>query len=108
MLKWIEYGYEPYFELTYESAEKLINTEYNELYTSMYSEWKQDIIDACGQLESALGGVQNALIVSHARVSDNVYRTSYDNGVSIYVNYNSEPVTVDGVTVGALGWEVVQ
>ncbi len=108
LLKWIEYGYEPYFELTSESAEKLINTDYNELYTSMYSEWKQDILSSCDELERALGGVQNALIVSHGEAARNVFRTTYDNGISIYVNYNSEPVTVDGVTVGALGWEVVQ
>lgn len=108
LLKWIEYGYEPYFELTSESAEKLINTEYNELYSSMYTDWKQEIIDACGQIEAALGKVQDAMIVSHDRLAEGLYRVTYDNGVRVYVNYNSEPAKADGVSVGAQGWEVVQ
>lgn len=33
LLKWIEYGYIPYFEITYESADKLIRSDYSELFT---------------------------------------------------------------------------
>lgn len=106
LLKWIEYGYTPYFEITFESAEKLINTDYNELFTSRYEEWKDEIVSACGQMQAALGEVQNARIISHEQLKEDVFCTGYDNGVKIYVNYRDEAVTVDGITVGALDWEV--
>jgi len=105
-LKWIEYGYTPYFELTYESAEKLINTDYNELFTSAYSEWKDDIIATCAALKPAWDAVQGAKMASHEELAENVFCTGYDNGVKIYVNYNTEAVSVDGMELGAMGWEV--
>lgn len=42
----------------------------------------------------------------HDRVADGVYRTTYSNGVSTYVNYGKNAATVDGVTVPALDWIV--
>ncbi len=105
-LKWIEYGYTPYFELTYESAEKLVNTNYNELFTSSYKDWKDEIVATCQELKSAWDAIQDAKMVSHEEMAENVYCTGYDNGVKIYVNYNNKAVKVDGMELGAMSWEV--
>ena len=40
----------------------------------------------------------------HDELAQGVYRTSYSNGAKIYVNYNEQPATVDGVTIPALDW----
>lgn len=101
LLKWIEYGYIPYFEITFESADKLIRTDYSELFTSEYALWRDRIIEDYHVLRETLGGVRAAEIISHTRLSENVYRTVYANGVTIYVNYGSTPVTVEGVEIGA-------
>ncbi len=105
-LKWIEYGYTPYFELTYESAEKLVNTEYNELFTSSYKDWKDEIVATYQELKPAWDAIQNAKMVSHEEMAEDVYCTGYDNGVKIYVNYNNRAVKVDGIELGAMSWEV--
>ncbi len=105
-LKWIEYGYTPYFELTYESAEKLINTDYNELFTSKYSDWKEELLETCRELWAVLGRVQDAKISSHEEIQEDVFVTEYDNGVRIYVNYKEETVTVDGTVIEGMSWEV--
>lgn len=105
-LKWIEYGYTPYFEITYESAEKLVNTEYNELFTSSYTDWKDDIVATCQELKPAWDAIQDAKMVSHEKVAENVFCTGYDNGVKIYVNYNQQAVAVGGMELEAMSWEV--
>ncbi len=105
-LKWIEYGYTPYFELTYESAEKLVNTSYNELFTSGYYDWKDEIVATCQELKPTWDATQDAKMISHEELAENVYCTGYDNGVKIYVNYNNKAVTVDGMELAAMSWEV--
>ena len=106
-LKWIEYGYLPYFEITYESAEKLINTRYSELFSSAYSAWKEEIIETYTLLQDALKDVRNEEIISHEKVAEDVYRTGYANGIDIYVNYNDVAVSVDGVDVDARSYKVM-
>lgn len=101
LLKWIEYGYIPYFEITYESADKLIRSDYSELFTSEYAIWRDRIIEDHAMMREALEGVRTEEIVSHTRLKDGVYRTVYGNGTRIYVNYGSLPVTVEGVEIGA-------
>ncbi len=105
-LKWIEYGYTPYFEITYESAEKLVNTDYNELFTSSYKDWKDDIVATCQELKPAWDAIQDAKMVSHEKVAENVFCTGYDNGVKIYVNYNQQAVAVGDMELEAMSWEV--
>ena len=101
LLKWIEYGYIPYFEITYESADKLIRSDYSELFTSEFAIWRDRIIEDHAVMREALEGVRTEEIVSHTRLKDGVYRTVYGNGTRIYVNYGSLPVTVEGVEIGA-------
>lgn len=105
-LKWIEYGYTPYFELTYESAEKLINTDYNELFTSTYADWRDDVLATCEELKPVWNATMGAKIISHEEVAENVFCTGYDNGVRVYVNYNEQAVSIEGVKLEALSWEV--
>lgn len=107
LLKWIEYGYLPYFEITYESADKLIRTDYNQLFSSAYPVWKDRILEAYAMLEEALAPVQNVEIVSHEKVAEDVYCTGYANGTRIFVNYKNETVTVDGIEIGARSFRVL-
>lgn len=98
-LKWIEYGYLPYYELTWESPERLMYTEYNSLFTSKYSEWEERIVESYNKIQQALGSVLNEEIVFHDELMDEVYCTGYANGTKIYVNYSNEEVTVDGISI---------
>jgi hypothetical protein len=46
-------------------------------------------------------------MVGHENLMPGVARTDYANGISIYVNYNRQPVTVDGITIDARGYSVI-
>ena len=48
----------------------------------------------------------SATIDKHEEVQEDVFRTVYSNGVTVLVNYNTEAVTVDGVTLEARGYNI--
>lgn len=100
-LKWAEYGYLPYFELTYSGSEDLMYTDYNSLYSSTYSAWLEEAASIYKNFNENLTEVQDAYMDSHEEVAADVFKVTYSNGSVVYVNYNDEEVTVDGVTIGA-------
>ena len=105
-LKWVEYGYLPYFELTHSGSEELMYTDYNTLYTSTYSAWLDEAAGIYEDFNKNLTSVRNAYMESHTEIADDVFKVTYSNGETVYVNYNKEAVTVDGVTVEAENYVV--
>lgn len=59
-------------------------------------------------MEEMLGPVAGAVMLRHDRPAEGVARTVYDNGVTIYVNYTEQAVTVDGVAVPAMACAAAQ
>ena len=58
-------------------------------------------------MNGALSKVKGTAITRHDVIAEGVYRTTYDNGRQIYVNYNGENyVTETGLTVPAEGYMV--
>jgi hypothetical protein len=41
-------------------------------------------------------------------VSSGVFLTKYDDGTKVFVNYNKAPATVNGTTIPAEDWRLVQ
>lgn len=95
-LKWVEYGYVPYFELTYSGSEELMHTEYSELFSSTFSSWVDEATNVYKDFNANLKDVWNEYIVGHEEVQDNVFKVTYDNGKVVYVNYNDVECEVDG------------
>lgn len=97
-LKWLEYGYVPYYKLTYESTSKLINTEYAELFSAKFSDWTGSIEEKYKMMSNDVGYLYNVPIKKHTMLSDNVYVTIYEDGSKVYVNYGAYSYTTsDGV-----------
>ena len=105
-LKWVEFGYIPYFELTYSGSEDLMYTDYAELFSSEYKSWIDEASEIYKEFNENLKDVWTALITSHEEVKTDVFKVTYDNGKVVYVNYNNEDVVVDGVTVNAMDYVV--
>jgi hypothetical protein len=106
-LKWIEYGYMPYFELTYKESSVLKNTDYNKLFSSYYEDWTDTIVDVYKEFNDRLGGIWSQIIVEHEKVMDDVYKITYGDGAQIYINYREEPVRVNGKDIPGLDYLVV-
>lgn len=105
-LKLVETGTFPSFYITYEDSAALINTNSADVYSSKYSVYKQEIISYANELSALSAKVEDAVIVDHEYVQNDVAVVTYDNGVKVYVNYTEEAVTVDGITIDGMSYKV--
>lgn len=110
VLRCIEYGSAPYFLLCDAEGYVLKNSYIRDsrLYTAVYEDWKDRVIEAYGKISGALSGVQDARMIRHDKLAEDLYRSTYDNGTVIYVNYALTEQTADGVLVPAKDCAVVQ
>jgi hypothetical protein len=104
-LKLVVYGCLPYYKITKEATESLKLSEYNLLFSSQYSHWKEDMIEFYAECSEKLAEVWNQPMVYHES-DNNVATVRYENGKTLYVNYNDFAVEINGVTVAAYDFEV--
>lgn len=86
-LRQIEYGAIPFFILTNESSSNLARTNWNQLYSSQYGFWKDDVIQQY-QIMANLSSLISQFIINHQKLAEGVYQTTYEDGTRIIVNYN--------------------
>lgn len=101
LLMLIESGAGAYYKITGTFYEKLANTSYDSMYSTVYNDIKEQIFDTYEYVSDALEGVYGLKIVNHEKVAEDVYKTTYENGTSIYVNYSNKDYTADGIKVAS-------
>lgn len=105
-LKALETGSSLQFTWIAQNMSKIQGTAYNSLYNADYSEWISDAIQSYKEVNGILKQVATAKIVAHDILQNGIVRTTYENGTRIYVNYTDNAVTVDGVTIDAMNYQV--
>lgn len=107
VLKMIEYGAYPSFMVMGADNFSISDTPLENHFSLNYGDWKDRIEGVYKDVNEALSKVKGASITGHKVVAEGVYVTDYENGTSIYVNYNhDEYVTEEGVTVPGCGFAV--
>lgn len=106
-LKMVEYGYVPYYELTAVNSKELRGTGYDTLFSSAYTDWREDIVSAAKQFNDRLGSTYGAYMIRHEKLTDTVFCVSYSDGTAVYVNYGETAYEKNGVTVDGLAYTVV-
>lgn len=104
-LKLVEQGVYPSFLNTYEDPSELINTNSSNIYSSKFDRYRDMINTYYSELKAVNDKIKDAAIVSHTR-SNGLTKVVYNNGVTIYINYNEETVTDGGITVEARSYKV--
>ncbi len=105
-LKSIEYGAYPSFLVMAAENSKLNKTPMVDYFSLNYNDWEDIIETVYGKVNAGLKDVQGAKISEHKVMDTGVVRVTYDNGVKIYINYNSEQRTVDGVNIAGLNFAI--
>ena len=109
VLRWVEMGYVPFFELTYDNTEELMYTNYQSLFSAEYTAWQERVAEAAKQFtEGPLAELCGELIVRHERLTDTLVKVTYEHGAAVYVNYADADAQADGITVPAMSWTVKQ
>ena len=109
MLRWVEMGYMPYFELTWSSTEELMYTDYQSLFTAQYSAWLDKVSAIAADFaDGDLQALRTALMMEHTKISSDLIRVRYDNGMQVYVNYADHDQQADGLTIPAMGYLVTK
>ncbi|GGD51315.1 DUF5696 domain-containing protein [Paenibacillus nasutitermitis] len=93
-LKAIEYGSIPSFILTYESSRVLMETLTWGIYSSTFTQWKDDLIREYRDFEQ-LSPIHDQPMTDHYRRSQGVYVTEYANGMAVIVDYNRRSFQVE-------------
>ncbi|MFC5464599.1 DUF5696 domain-containing protein [Lederbergia graminis] len=106
LLRMIEYGATPSFELTYKSTDNLKRTMEDRLFSSTFDFWFDRSVEEYNRFKEIHELTKGQLIVGHEQVQNKVYVTTYENGTQVIVNYNRSPKSVDGSVIKALDYEV--
>jgi len=107
MLRAAEYGMNLSFILTYAPTEYLFWAFNSWFLTStQFDNFKYSFLELYNRWNYVFAPVQGQFIVNHENIADNVFRTTYENGQQIIVNYRNEPFDYDGVSIPALNFAV--
>ena len=107
LLKAIESGASPYFILSArnENTSELKSfVDFSKYYSIRYNIWREDLAKTYETLNEALKDVKYETITSHEYLDTRVVKVQYSNGTTFLLNYNVDPVEIDGVTIEAMGF----
>ena len=96
------------YTVTAQNPDILKSSHFESVYAAYWAEWKDEIIAAakqCAELSALIGGQQ---ITDHVILAENVFQTTYENGVRIITNYTALPYESADGTVEAGTWLLVQ
>lgn len=105
LLQMVESGVAPSFYITYENSSALIYTNSRDLYSTEYVTYKDTIAEYDKELRALSEQVEGAFIIRHEKMDNGVTAVSYDNGVTIYVNYTDKEQSVNGISVPAMSYK---
>lgn len=108
ILKSAESGAGLYFTYIYEDTSVLQDGKYTKYYACNFDQWKEDTVELYNKFNENLGDTYNQYITNHEKVADGVYKTTYENGKSVLVNYNYENYNYNGTTVEGRNFAVVK
>ena len=107
LLKSAEYGAGLYFSLMDADATELQNTKYTQYFGANYEASKDELFAIYTRYQKELGSVFHQRIVDHAILDSGITLTVYEDGTKVYVNYNYDNVTMDGIEIPARDYLVM-
>ncbi len=104
VLRCVEYGVGLQVQVTWQPSSFLKATEYDRLYRSHYADLLPEITEGYAMVKDVLDAVAGSAMTDHGQVAEQVYKTVYANGVTVYVNYGDADYVAEGLSVPAQGY----
>ncbi|RXZ78583.1 hypothetical protein EBB07_26380 [Paenibacillaceae bacterium] len=108
ILKALEYGSGVYFKLNYGDNSLLKDAWlFDEVFASRFADWETQAAEIYAEVNAVLRDVQDQAIVDHRQVQEMVYKTTYEHGKAIVVNYSDQKIQVEGIVVNPVDYAVI-
>jgi hypothetical protein len=98
-LKAVETGSELLYAGINQSAEVLSSSRFDYLYSSTYSMWAKNAIDYYKKYSGFLKKVYDKPIKVHKQIAKDVFMTTFENDISVIVNYSVDTVEYKGYQI---------
>lgn len=108
LLKLLETGAAPYYMLSYADSVEFKASQFDNLYSVNYLDHSDEIVELYAEVNSVLQSLWHERIVDHEKLGVNIYRTTYEDGTSIIVNYNSNSVEVLDLEIPEHGYRILR
>ena len=108
LLRCLETGEAPYYRWSYADSSVVKDTLFNHLLSIEYRGWFDDAVALYHEISSVLDRVRGQSIVNHEKLHEGVYRTTYENGLAVVVNYTDENYSHNGIAVAAKSYSVLE
>lgn len=99
ILKSAETGAGLYYTYIFENTSALQDGKYTRYYACNFGQWKDDTVTLYNKFKDKLGDTYNQFITGHEKVAEGIYKTTYENGKSVLVNYTYADYNYSGTTV---------
>jgi len=107
-LKLMEFGAAPYFKLFYEDPQKIRDSEYNYLHSAHFKNFKDEMASFYDEFNNLYNKVKTANIINHKKLTNDVYKTTYSNGIAVIVNYNGSQKEINGISIDGEDYTITQ
>jgi len=91
LLQCAELGMGVKYTVTAQNPDILKSSHFEAVYAADWTEWQDEIVlaaEKCQELNALIGGQQ---ITNHVMLAENVFQTTYENGVVVITNYTALP-----------------
>ncbi len=108
LLQAAELGMGVKYTVSAQNPDILKSSHFEALYAADWNEWKNEIIlaaEKCAELRAIIGGQQ---ITDHVMLQEDVFQTTYENGVVVITNYTALPYESSSGVVEAGTYLLVQ
>lgn len=103
-LKAVETGTQLLYTGMATASSDIVDTDYDYLYGTDFSLWEDDAVGKHTEYQPLLKRIYDKVITNHLELAPNVYKTVYENGVEVVVNYNNYAVNINGTEIEAYGF----
>lgn len=107
-LRCLESGVSLTYTLYKNFESSLVTIDQSALYGSEFESNKQRIVDSYKEYKNVLDKLSNAGIEKHYIAENGIRVTEFDNGVKIAINETETDKTINGITVKAMDYAVIE
>lgn len=106
-LKYIEYGYLPFYVVTNDVPD--VRDNYTDfLFSTDYNTWSPTISETYNEYKNSFGDIWNVKITDHEKLNNGLVCVTYENGTKVVINYSTTNKKYKNKTIKAENYIIIK